>query len=120
RRGLGDAARTEYRLTRLGKPSARPPLSPALVRCGAVDRREWDVVEAEVHAELPAMMDEMVDVCAQHGAARQGHEDTVAMLERPDHPKSASLAAASAWRAARTFLSNSAISAGVVSKLYPG
>src|SRR2546426_4188098 len=66
-------------------PLSRPPLSPALVRCGAVDRREQDVVEAEVHAELPAMMDEMVDVCAHHGAARHGHEDTVAMLERPDH-----------------------------------
>src|SRR5207249_4979184 len=62
-----------------------PSRSGALICCRAVDRWERHIVQAEVHAELPAMMNEMVDVRAHYISPRQGHEDTVAMLERPHH-----------------------------------
>src|SRR6185436_13761461 len=57
--------------------------SSSLVGRRSVDRWKRHVVETQIDGELAAMVDQVIDVRAHHGAARRREEHAIAVFEGP-------------------------------------
>ena len=60
-----------------------PGVSPPLIGGGAIDLRQRHVNLPQVDRELPAMMDQMVQMAAHDLSSRRSEEHLVPVPERP-------------------------------------